>query len=221
MMVDVPDAEAIELLNEYGPNVRKIARSAHYSSASIDFADLCQVGDIAVLKAIKTYDPTQGTSIKSYVAKIVRQDVFNEAAKFLGVFTVDHRVTSLAAKVNRLYLKNKTDEEIAETLSNSGHRNFGADHVKDLRITYERRQHAELQPDDAFDEGDAEESTIRRLLEEVVKTDVEAVILEHRFMGDISATNVSVMLDISVRQLYILENDLKSRIRMAIRGVTG
>lgn len=220
MMVDVPDAEAIELLNEYGPIVRRIARSACYSSASIDLADLCQVGDIAVLKAIKVYDPTQGTSIKSYVAKLVRQDIFNEAAKFLGVFTVDPRVTSLAAKVNKLHLKNKTDKEIAEILSESGHRNFCADHVKDLRITYDRRQHADLQPDDALDEGDAEESTIRGLLEEVIETDLEAVILEHRFMGDSSANEVSVMLRIPIGQLYMLENDLKSRIRMAIRGVT-
>lgn len=219
MMVDIPDSDAIELLNEYGPIVRKIARSACYSSASIDFADLCQVGDIAVLKAIKIYDPTQGTSIKSYVAKIVRQDIFSEAAKFLGVFTVDHRVTSLAAKVNRLHVKNKTDKEIAVIISKSGHRNFDADHVKDLRITYERRQHAELQPDDAFDEGDAEESTILRLLEEVVKTDAETIVLEHRFMGDASAYEVSNMLQINTRELYILENNLKSRIRMAIRGV--
>lgn len=221
MMVDVPDAEALELLNEYGPVVKKIARSACYSSASIDFADLCQVGDIAVLNAVKNYDPTQGTSIRSYVAKLVRQDIFSEAAKFLGVFTVDHRVTKLAAKVNRLHLKNKTDKEIADIISQSSHRNFDAEHVKDLRITYERRQHADLQPDDSFDEGDAEESTIRRLLEEVVKTDAEAVILEHRFMGDASANDVSAMLKINTRQLYVLENNLKSRIRMAIKGVIG
>ena len=57
-------------------------------------------------------------------------------------------------------------------------------------------------------------------MEEVIETDIEAVILEHRFMGDSSANEVSVMLRIPIGQLYTLENDLKSRICTAIRGAT-
>jgi RNA polymerase sigma factor (sigma-70 family) len=219
MMVDMSDAEAVELLNEYSSVVKKIARSACYSSASIDFADLCQIGDIAILKAIKMYDPTQGTTIRSYVAKIVRQDVFNEAAKFLGVFTVDHRVTSLAAKVNKLHINDKTDEEIAVILTKNGHRSFDADHIKDLRITYNRRKHSELQSDDALEEGDAKESTIMTLLNDVIEGKTEEVILEQRLMGNTTAEDVASQLGIHVGQLYKLENDLKVRIRQAIRGV--
>lgn len=219
MMVDMSDSEAVELLNEYSSVVKRIARSACYSSASIDFADLCQIGDIAVLKAIKMYDPTQGTTIKSYVAKIVRQDVFNEAAKFLGVFTVDHRVTSLAAKVNKLHLKDNTDEDIAVILTKTGHRNFDADHIKDLRITYNRRHHSEIQPDDVVEEGDAQESTIMALLKDVISGATEEVILEQRLMGNSTAGDVASQLNIHVGQLYNLENDLKDRIRKAIRGV--
>ena len=165
------------------------------------------------------YDPTQGTSIRSYVAKIVRQDVFNEAAKFLGVFTVDHRVTSLAAKVNKLHLNDKTDEEIAAILTKNCHRSFDADHIKDLRITYNRRQHSELQPDDALEEGDAKESTIMALLNDVIEGKVEEVILEQRLMGNATAGDVASRLDMHVGQLYKLENDLKDSIRQAIRGV--
>ncbi|MCV0439764.1 MAG: sigma-70 family RNA polymerase sigma factor [Hydrogenophaga sp.] len=219
MMVDVPDAEAIELLNEYGPIVRRIARSACYSSATIDFADLCQVGDVAVLRAIKSYNPTYGTTIKSYVARIVRQDIYNEAARFLGVFTVDHRVTSLAAKVSKLHAKGKTDEQIAETLTTSN-RKFDAEHVRDLRITYSRRQHSDLQPDDAADEGIAEESTIQEILRGVVQNDTDVAILEQRLMGDASVKEVAADLKLSQRRVYELENDLKDRIRKAIEGVT-
>ena len=219
MMVDMSDAEAVELLNEYSSVVKKIARSACYSSASIDFADLCQIGDIAILKAIKMYDPTQGTTIRSYVAKIVRQDVFNEAAKFLGVFTVDHMVTSLAAKVNKLHINDKTDEEIAVILTKNGHRSFDADHIKDLRITYNRRKHSELQSDDALEEGDAKESTIMTLLNDVIEGKTEEVILEQRLIGNTTAEDVASQLGIHVGQLYKLENDLKVRIRQAIRGV--
>lgn len=220
MMVDVPDEEAIELLNEYGPLVRRIARSACYSSASIDFADLCQVGDVAVLRAIKSYDPTYGTKIKSFVARIVRQDIYNEAAKFLGVFTVDHRVTSLAAKVNKLHAKGKSDDEIAAVLSESSHRNFDSEHVRDLRIAYSRRQHGELQADDALNDNITDENTIQELLQGVVNTHAESVILEQRFMGDATVKEVAADLQLSQRQVYDIENDLKDRIRKAIEGVT-
>src|SRR5690606_23814772 len=117
MIDDEQDTE--EILNTYAPLVRRIAKSACYSSAAIDLTDLCQVGEIAVLRAIKAYDPSSGTNIRSFVAKIVRQDIYNEAARFLGVFTVDHRVTSLAAKVNQLSLAGHTDDHIAEVLNRS------------------------------------------------------------------------------------------------------
>jgi RNA polymerase sigma factor (sigma-70 family) len=218
MMADVPDAEAIELLNEYGPIVRRIARSACYSSATIDFADLCQVGDFAVLRAVKSYNPTYGTTIKSYVARIVRQDIYNEAARFLGVFTVDHRVTSLAAKVSKLHAKGKGDEEIARTLTESSHRKFDAEHVRDLRIAYSRRQHSNLHSDDAMDEGIAEESTIQELLRGIVRDSVEGMILEKRLMGDASVKEIAKILKLSQRRVYEIENDLKDRIRRAIEN---
>lgn len=218
MMVDLPESEALALLQEYSPLVRRIARSACYSSASIDFADLCQVGDVAVLRAIKSYNPTYGTSIKSFVARIVRQDIYNEAARFLGVFTVDHRVTSLAAKVQKLSTKGKTDEEIA-TIISSGNRKFDSEHVRDLRIAYSRRQHTELQHDDAFDDQTAEESTIQEILNAVTQNETEKSILTNRLLGDMSVRDIAELLNMTQKQVYDLEADIKGRIRKAIEDV--
>ena len=212
------DIESV--LNEYAPLVRKIARSACYSSAAIDMADLYQVGEIAVLRAIKAYDPSSGASIRSFVSKLVRQDVYNEAARFLGVFTVDHRVTNLAAKVNRLANKGHDDIEIAAILNKASTRVFDADHVRDLRIAYNRRQHAVINEDDTLDQEYTDERTIRHLLESVIENDVERTILKLRILGSNSVGTVARTLKLTRRQVYQIEADLKLRIKKAIEGVT-
>jgi RNA polymerase sigma factor (sigma-70 family) len=213
------DAGVQNILNEYGPLVRRIARSACYSSASIDFADLCQVGEVAVLRAIKAYNPTYGTNIRSFVARIVRQDIYNEAARFLGVFTVDHRVTSLAAKASKLHARGKTDEEIAKTLTESSGRRFDSEHVRDLRIAYSRRQHTDLH-DEVCDDEDIEESTIRAIVQGVLQNPTEVFIFENRLLKDRSVKEVASHLKLSQKQVYDLENNIKDRIRQAIEGVT-
>lgn len=220
MVNDLDDAQVVELLNQYGPIVRRIAMSACYSSATIDLQDLYQIGEIAVLQAIKSYDPTCGTTIKSFVSRIVRNKIFHEAARFLGVFTVDHRVTGLAAKVNKLHAKGHSDEEIADILSEVGDRNFDSDHVRDLRIAYSRRQHIVAEDDDTAEGYITKESTIQDLLDGVVQNDIERAILDRRILGDASIKEVSISLGVSQKQLYELENNFKERIKKAIEGIT-
>ena len=220
MTNDLDDAQVVELLNQYGPIVKRIAKSACYSSATIDLQDLYQVGEIAVLHAVKSYDPSCGTTIKSFVSRVVRNRIFREAARFLGVFTVDHRVTSLAAKVNKLYAKGHSDEEISDILSGIGDRNFDSDHVRDLRIAYSRRQHIVIEDDDTADGYITKESTIQDLLLEVVQNDIEKTILDRRILGDASIKEVSAALGVTQKQLYDFENTFKERIRKAIEGIT-
>jgi len=220
MVDEISEEEVESLLDEYRPIVTRIARSAFYSSAAIDVNDLIRVGEFAVLQAVKAYDPTCGTTIRSFVSRVVRNEIFHEAARFLGVFTVDHRVTSLAAKVNKLHAKGQSDTEIAEVLNASGSRNFDADHVRDLRIAYSRRQHSALTDDDALEEYSAEENTIQELLRGVVQNPIEQTILDERILGDKSVKDVACILCLSQRQVYDLENQLKDRIRKAIEDVT-
>jgi DNA-directed RNA polymerase specialized sigma subunit len=53
----VLEGEIDDVLEQYAPIVKSIAKNAFSSSAAIDYADLCQIGALAVLKAIKKYDP--------------------------------------------------------------------------------------------------------------------------------------------------------------------
>jgi len=219
MMVDTPEHEIIAILEEYGPLVRCIAKSACYSSVVIDIADLRQVGEFAVLKAIKSYDPCGGTTIKSYVSRVVRNEIYREAARFLGVFTVDHRVTSLAAKINKLHASGKSDEEIVDIINTNNNRNIDVEHIRDLRIAYSRRRQDPVAEDDAFYSPPAEENTIRELLQGVVYTKEEEFVLQERIMGDTSAKDVAHQLNVTLCHIYNLERAIKERIGKAIEGI--
>lgn len=209
------DDEIEEILEEYKDIVARTARSAYYSSASIDLSDLCQIGNLAVLTAVKTYDPSAGSTIKSYVSKIVRREIFNEAGRFLGVFTVDSRLTSLAALAHDLTAKGLSDVEIAKNLSAKSGRNIDVDHVRDLRVAYVRRYHSDVS-DEILNEDIVEESSIQEILDSVISNDLEQNILDNRIMGDIPASVVAVNLNITKKKVYEIEGVLRAKLRHAI-----
>ena len=96
----------LNVLDSYRPLIENIISSTVTSSAVLDHSDLLQIGNIAALNAIKKYDPSYGCNIRSFVRRAVKNSIYNEAARFIGVFTVDHRVTALASKQYKLGLKN-------------------------------------------------------------------------------------------------------------------
>ena len=198
------------VLDEYSNIVKRVASAAYHSSSVIDFRDLCQVGDMAVLRAVKAYDPSAGMNIRSFVYKIVKQDIYKEAGRFLGIFTVDPRVTSLASQVSKLHDKGHSDDEISAILNKS------PDEVKDLRIAYSRRQSTDIQYDDVENET-VDESTLSDILESVLQNDIERQICEHRILNNLSVKDVALKIGISKKQIYTIERSLKERIEHAIR----
>lgn len=220
-MTNISDTEAAELLSQYSTLVRRIAKSACYSSASIGFEDLCQVGNLAILKAAKLYNPTYGTSIKSFIAYIVRRDIYHEAARFLGIFTVDYRVTNLASRISKLFDMGKNDKEIAVIINKqNSHRHFDAAYVRDLRIAYNYRQQTDIKVDDLLEEDIAQETTIQEFLYNLVRNNVEHILLEKRLLGNASIKEVAELLHLSQRRVYSLENNFKDYIRQSIEGIT-
>lgn len=213
------DDEAEEILKEYQDIVISIARSAYYSSSAIDFFDLCQIGNLAVLTAVRSYDPAAGSNIRSYVSRIVKREIYNEAGRFLGVFTVDHRLTRLAALTNTLRQQGCSDEEIAHRLSEKSGRNITTEHVVDLYTTYVHRFLSEVPEEIEYEPYYAEDS-ISSILESVVNNDVDRLILGRRIMGDSTASDVAKELQITRKKVYELERVLRERIKHAIEEAT-
>lgn len=201
------------VLDEYRDIVISIARSAVRSSPTIDVSDLCQVGELAVLRAVRTYNPAYGTKITSYVRRLVKQAVYNEAARFLGVFTVDHKTTEVAARVHRMAESGKTDTEIAIALSQHFSRDYDTDHVRDLRLAYSRRN---LKPVSNDVCGEEDIQSIQELLSNIPKSNDEEFILQNHILGHMVADDVAQALDISRGHMYRLEKQLTERIEEAI-----
>lgn len=216
MMVDTQDdAVVAQILEQYHPFVCYIARRAFHSSSALDINDLYQVGDMAVLRAVKAYDPSSGRNIKSFVTNSIRNAIFNEAARFLGVLTVDFRTTNLASMASKLHEKGQSDDEIAAALTQKYGRNFDADHARDLRITYSRRQYSQVQEDVTID-GIENDVSIKDLLDSVVKDQMDRVILDKRILGGCSVEEVASVLQISKKAVSKKEICLKTRIKRAL-----
>jgi RNA polymerase sigma factor (sigma-70 family) len=205
LMVD----EAEEVLNEYAGLVRSIVRSTNYSYRTLDADDLMQIGNLAVLRAIKAYDPSCGTNIRSFVANAVRQDVYREAARFLGILTVDFRVTKMAAKVTKLLAAGTTELEVGKEL------NLNPDEVRDLRMAYTHRDCGVLHDDHPHQD----DPDIYDLLHGVANSPEDRVIMDYRILSKNPIERVMDKLGISMKKAYALEASLKSRILSAIDGI--
>lgn len=199
-----------DVISDYKPIIERIARRTCYSSVAIDYNDLCQVGELAAFRAIKVYDPSCGPNIRAFVTCAIRREIYHEAARFLGVFTVDRRVTSLAAKVNRLSAKGQSDEEIAKTIGKD------VDHVRDLRLVYGKRPQACITTYDVLSEEDFTEQDLRNILLKILDNQTDYILLVDRILGNASVKDVARRLNLSMARVYVLENSLKEKIRQAI-----
>lgn len=214
-MVDTPEEEIVFILQDYGGLIKKIAISAVKSSSVISEDDLFQVGVLAALNAIRVYDPSYGTNIKAYVGQAVRRAIYNEAASFLGVFTVDRRVTEIAARVNRMVNQGKTDQEIAEKLTESLKRNFDVDHIRDLRMAYAGRNLASnIHETDLIE---TEVRSIESLLEDIPSSPEEHTVLRDKILGDKNVATISSLLNISRKKVYEIERELTAKIKKKIK----
>ncbi len=143
-----------------------------------------------------------------------------EAAKFFGIFTVDHRIPNLSVKISKLHEQGYTDVEIAKKLSTS-ERTFDPSYIRDVRIAHGRRHYylvAENQSliEDSYNDQDS----IEQFLCTVASNDNEDFILKNRVLGDMSKQDVSIHLKISIEKVDHIENILKNRIKKSIEEMS-
>jgi DNA-directed RNA polymerase specialized sigma subunit len=181
------------------------------SSTVVGKEDLYRVGEMAALEALRIYDASSGASRRSFVSKLVRQEMFREAARFCGVFTVDPRTTKMAARANKLHSENWPDKKIAKELSTAS-RTLDASHIKDLRIAYTYSAVA------IFEECGSitRDIDVDVFLESVPMSNEERSICNDRILNNKNAKDVALDLNISISHLYNAEYALKERIKRAV-----
>lgn len=211
---------AEEIIQTWAGVVRRYARRAYTSSATLDVEDLEQVGRMAAIRAVETYDPSFGTKLSSYVTRLVRQAIYNEAGRFCGLFTVAHTVTSLGAEIHRLSVDGHTDDEIAEIMSQRKNKMFDVDMVLDLRSVYEKRYSAPFDASSPGVEDDSPfEQNITRVLEGSIKTQMDRAIVAQRWLADGGVDEIAEQFGVSSGTVRRAERRLRERVEAAIREI--
>lgn len=106
----------------YSPLVKKIARGlARRSSDPIE--DIVQVGAVGLLKAIDLYDPSLGSSFKTYATYLVTGEIRHYLRDKVSAIRAPREIKELSYRVHKIVteLKEKlgeapTDEQIAKEL---------------------------------------------------------------------------------------------------------
>lgn len=85
------------------------------NSSVVDTQDLQQVGAIAVIVALRSYDPSLG-SLSSYIRTCIFNALLEQANSFNGVFTVDEKVRRKANMIVKLRVQGLSDGDIMTRL---------------------------------------------------------------------------------------------------------
>lgn len=137
------------------------------NSSVVDVKDLQQVGALALVVALKSYDPSQG-SISGYIRKCVRNALLEQANSFSAVFTTDEKARRQANAIVRMRSEGSSDEDIMTRLGIKTPATFSSllelatSHAVDL-------DKIEVASDISIEQGD-----INKMLDEIGLTEHEA-----------------------------------------------
>lgn len=97
---------------QYRYMIRSMVNSIVVNSPSVVSAqDLQQAGALALVVALKSYEPSLG-SLSSYIRQCVRNALLQQANSFNNVFTVDEKVRRQANAIIKLRSEGVDDDEI-------------------------------------------------------------------------------------------------------------
>jgi len=181
-------------------NLRLVVKIAHdYENFGLPLLDLINEGNIGLMKAVERFDPSKGGKLSTYGSWWIKQSIKRALANQsktirLPVHLVDKisKMRRTAMKLQEVFGREPTDEELAEELGMSAQR------VTQMRTAAirpasldapigddESNNFAEVVEDENADTPyeTLEDKTVTRMLQEMVKTldNREATILRYRF----------------------------------------
>lgn len=181
-------------------NLRLVVKIAHdYENFGLPLLDLINEGNIGLMKAVERFDPSKGGKLSTYGSWWIKQSIKRALANQsktirLPVHLVDKisRMRRTALKLQEVFGREPTDEELAEELGMSASR------VTQMRTAAirpasldapigddESNIFGELVQDESANTPyeSLEEKTVTKMLQEMVMTleDREATILRYRF----------------------------------------
>lgn len=199
-----------ELVHKYLPLVRTLARRYSYTSEPLE--DLCQVGAMALCKAIERYRPGQGASFKAYAVPTIVGELrrhFRDTGWALHIpRSLKERARVLGSAINELSTTLGHSPTIAELAESTGLSREQVIEGLEVRMAYDAAP-LEAGPQDDDDRGwmgrlgaeDAQfemveyhaalERTMRALPER------ERMLLHMRFSEDLSQSEIARRVGVS------------------------
>jgi RNA polymerase sigma-B factor len=111
-----------ELVRRYLPLVRSLAKRYSYTSEPLD--DLCQVGAMALVKAIERYRPAEGSSFKAYAVPTIVGELrrhFRDTGWAIHMpRPLQERARTVGAALNELTARFGRSPTIAEIAESTG-----------------------------------------------------------------------------------------------------
>ncbi len=172
--------------------------------AVVDTQDLQQAGALALIIALRSYDPSLG-SFPSYIRKRVRNALIEQANSFSNVFTVDEKVRRQANSLRKLRSNGMGDEEIMTKLGIKTRATF----LSLLELVSSRA--VELEFVEVAGETVFEEESIFRMLDEIGLTADES-----RFVtlttSNQSMDEMVTLMSMSRSSLYAIKASIRDKI---------
>jgi len=199
-----------ELVRKYLPLVRSLAKRYSYTSEPLD--DLCQVGAMALVKAIERFRPGCGASFKAYAVPTIIGELrrhFRDTGWAIHIpRSLQERARMLGIALNELSARNGHSPTIAELAEHTGMSREDVIEGLEVRMAYDAA------PLDVSFQGDEDTSWSARMgevdasyelveyqavLERTLKAlpERERELLHLRFAEDLSQSEIAKRVGVS------------------------
>ena len=185
--------------------IRSLINSIVVNNRSVvDVQDLQQAGALALIIALRSYDPSLG-SFQSYIRKCIRNALLEQANSFSSVFTVDEKVRRQANAIVKMRTGGLSDNTIMTRLGIKTRATF-------LSLLGLVESHSvDLDQVDVEVETSIEEESIFKMLDEIGlgKPEMQFINL---VVSNHSMDEIMGEMDISRSHLYTIKASIRDKI---------
>lgn len=185
--------------------IRSLINSIVVNNPSVvDIQDLQQTGALALIIALRSYDPSLG-SFQSYIRKCIRNALLEQANSFNSVFTVDEKVRRQANALVKMRNQGLSDDTIMIRLGIKTRATF----ISLLGLVDSHS--VELEQTDVEAEASLGEASIFRMLDEIGLADPEMKFI-NLVISNHSMDEIMESMSVSRTALYGIKTSIRDKI---------
>lgn len=185
--------------------IRSLVNSIVVNNPSVvDAQDLQQAGALALIVALRSYDPSVG-SFQSYIRKCIQNALLEQANSFNSVFTVDEKVRRQANAIAKMRNKGISDDVIMTQLGIKTRATFLS-----LVELLENRS-IDLDRTDIEIEASVEEESIFKVLNEIGLDESEITFI-NLITKNCSMDEIISEMGVSRTNLYTIKASIRDKI---------